>query len=115
MAADHITTPKNLYPALPAAIRNTDAAGLDAVSLFPAQTTPNAARNNTYLIIAVMQIPVTELRFTCGIEDLPFMFASSKRCAPAKLIYPPTVPPTNATIIGKSTFSGQKVFFIAFK
>ena len=56
-----------------------------------------------------MIIPVVALLVTNFICSLPEMPASIKRCAPEKVIYPPTVPPTIVTMARSDIFSGIKV------
>ncbi len=49
-------------------------------------------------------------RFVCSGPVIP---ASNRRCAPAKLMYPPTVPPTNVIIAFRSIFFGIKLRYPA--
>ena len=75
----------------------------------PLLTTPTAARNKIKRIKEEIKIPVVALLVTnlmCSVPEIP---ASIKRCAPEKVMYPPTVPPTMVTMANKEIFSGIKV------
>ena len=105
IAAAKITTPKIFFPIGPIACSNTDAGGLSAFKVTPVTTTPSTAKNNNVLIIPVVKIPAIAERFTNGKNSLPFIPESSILCAPANVMYPPTVPPTKV-IIGKINLMG---------
>jgi chromosome partitioning protein len=67
-------------------------------------STVNALAASDELIIPVVALLVTN--FICSLPEMP---ASIKRCAPEKVIYPPTVPPTLVTMAMSDIFSGIKV------
>jgi hypothetical protein len=60
-------------------------------------------------MIPDITIPLIALLFTSGIDSFPFIPASNKRCAPEKVIYPPTVPPTMVIIACELMVSGIMV------
>ena len=107
IAAAHRITPNARNPNSPAAASNADAVGLAGSRLTPAATTPSTARNSSIRMAPVTSTPVTDAREICCTLETPRTPASTSRCAPAYVMYPPTVPPTSVVMARKSTCSGN--------
>ncbi len=78
-------------------------------STAPVATTPSIARKRRYLMIPVIEMALTEPEDIFGRFSIPVIPASIMRWAPAKVIYPPTVPPTSVRIVIQSIFDGRTV------
>jgi len=64
-------------------------------------TTPKIARNSKIRTIVAIPIPITELLLISFKFSSFVIPASIRRCAPANVMYPPTVPPRSVRIAGK--------------
>ena len=116
IAAHRRTRPAKRYPISPAPCLKASAAGFAASSVTPLTTTPRTARNRKIRTIVAMIIPITELLLISFRFFSPVIPASIRRCAPEKVIYPPTVPPKSVRIAGirfVAPASGTNVFFNA--
>ena len=79
-------------------------------------TVPRTARNSSTRKTAAMPMPRTALRPISRKCAFPVTPPSIRRCAPANVMYPPTVPPSSVSAAGKSAAGfadGRNVFFSA--